>query len=303
MTITGAAFGTPLRAAPPGAPPATKPPTEPLWHEVWPSRPATSTAVRPPNRPRRTPARMAAALLCLVLGLGLTGGAATGIWLSGDPDDDPASGSGYTTARALWHNVPVDELFPRTLRGERAGPGGADRRWTRVAVAPDSGCADAFDPLLAKALSPVGCKRLLRATYVDATSSGVTTVGIVFTKADRDGMRALHKRFAREDLAGRGDLLPRPYRAEGTAAAGFGAAQRASWTLGVLTDVPAVVYAVSGFADGREVADPRPAAEVTRSGSTATAGQSGLGHDAHGIAGRVERLLRKAADRATEPPR
>ncbi|MGY4936255.1 hypothetical protein ACWD7T_35310, partial [Streptomyces sp. 900116325] len=31
------------------------------------------------------------------------------------------------------------------------------------------------DPLLLKTIRPVGCERLLRATYVDATSSSVTT--------------------------------------------------------------------------------------------------------------------------------
>ena len=59
---------------------------------------------------------------------------------------------------------------PQTLEGMGAGPGGADRHWIRVAVAPDSNCRGAFDPLLSKALSPVGCSRLLRATYADETT-------------------------------------------------------------------------------------------------------------------------------------
>ncbi|TXS77748.1 hypothetical protein [Streptomyces sp. sk2.1] len=33
-----------------------------------------------------------------------------------------------------------------------AGPGGADRVWTRIAVAPDGGCAKALDPLLVRVL-------------------------------------------------------------------------------------------------------------------------------------------------------
>ncbi|MFC7511587.1 hypothetical protein ACFQV4_17890 [Streptomyces thermocarboxydus] len=40
----------------------------------------------------------------------------------------------------------------------RAGPGRrpreADRVWTRIAVAPDSGCKGAFDALLSRALAP-----------------------------------------------------------------------------------------------------------------------------------------------------
>ncbi|MFF3764125.1 hypothetical protein ACFYYR_08570 [Streptomyces sp. NPDC001922] len=242
---------------------------------------------------------MAAVAACLVLGLGLLGGAAAGSWLTGESEVPAATGEAFHRARGLWHNRPVDELFPRTLHGKAAGPGGADREWIRIAVAPDSGCANAFDRLLAKALSPVGCTRLLRATYTDATTSTVTTVGLLFTKADPDGMRAAARRFTAEGLGRRSDLLPRPYAAEGTAAAAFGPRQRGSWVVRVLTDAPVVVYAVSGFTDGRAVEAPEPADEATATGATTAPAQSGLGHDARGVADRIERGLLSAA---TAPP-
>ncbi|WP_439333700.1 PAS domain-containing protein [Streptomyces albidochromogenes] len=218
-------------------------------------------------------------------------------------DGEAAAPTGYAEARGLWHSTPVDKLFPPTIKGDGAGPGGADRVWTRVAVAPDSGCAKALDPLLLKAVEPVGCLRLLRATYTDATTSSVTTVGLLFTEADAPAMNALRARFSTEGLADRTDLMPRTYPAEGTVAAGFGDRQRASWTVRVLTDVPVVVYAVSGFADGRAVADPQPAGRATVAGATNAPAQAGLGHEAKGIADRVERGLRKTAQPATEPPR
>ncbi len=105
--------------------------------------------------------RTAVAAACLVLGVGLLGGAAAGSLL-GDDAAGAAAVVRFDHARELWHTLPVDSLFPRTLTGENAGPGGADRKWIRVGVAPDSGCKDAFDPLLAKALSPAGCARLVR---------------------------------------------------------------------------------------------------------------------------------------------
>ncbi|WP_258539641.1 hypothetical protein [Streptomyces ipomoeae] len=245
--------------------------------------------------------RAAAVAACVVLGVGLIGGAAAGSWLTGDSGTDAARGS-FTAAEELWHSVPVDELFPPTVRGEGAGPGGTDRTWTRIAVAPDSGCADAFDPLLHKALTPVGCLRLLRATYTDATRSSVTTVGMMFTKADAADMAALKVRFAKDGLDRRTDLMPRPYAAEDTVAAGFGDGQRASWTISVLTDVPVVVYAVSGFADGRTVTEPQPAEDAMQPGATTAPAQSGLGHEAQGLADRIERGLRKTAASATEQP-
>ncbi|MDX3309387.1 hypothetical protein P1S61_09820 [Streptomyces sp. ME08-AFT2] len=236
--------------------------------------------------------RTAAAAVCAVLGLGLIGGALTGSWLVGGSGDD-ADRSAYVTAGGLWHNVPVDQLFPPTVDGQGAGPGGADRAWTRIAVAPDGGCADAFDPLLLRVLAPVGCERLLRATYTDATQSYVTTVGLLFTTADAPAMRSLDARVTKEGLAKRADLMPRPYAAKGTVAAAFGDKQRAAWTISVLTDAPVVVYAVSGWADGRAVDTPQPAPAATASGATTAPAQAGLGNEAQGLADRIERGLRK----------
>ncbi|MFM9367787.1 hypothetical protein [Streptomyces sp. Da 82-17] len=259
-----------------------------------------TTQLRPV--PARSKPRIAAVAACLVLGFGLIGGAVTGSWLTGEADGAPGAERVYAAAGQAWHNEKVDTLFPPVLKGDGAGPGGADRVWTRIAVAPDTNCRSALDPLLRKALQPVGCERLLRATYTDATRSHLTTVGMLFTKADAASMGALRTRFTEEGLDRRDDLMPRPYAKKGTVAAGFGDEQRASWTVSILTDAPVVVYAVSGFADGREVSEPEPAAEAMKSGATSAPAQSGLGHEAKGLADRVERTLRKTVTAATEKP-
>ncbi|MFF0012314.1 hypothetical protein [Streptomyces sp. NPDC005374] len=253
------------------------------------------------TRGMRLPARIVSVTACVVLGLGLIGGAVTGSWLIGDSGEDGGRDS-FTVAGELWHSVPVDQLFPPTVDGQGAGPGGADRTWTRIAVAPDSGCTDAFDPLLRKVLAPVGCERLLRATYTDATQSYVTTVGLLFTDADATAMRELDTRFTKEGLDARTDLMPLPYAAKNTLAADFGARQRASWTVSVLTDAPVVAYAVSGWADGRTVDAPEPAEKAMESGDTSPAAQSGLGNEAQGLADRVERALRKTVTSPPEQP-
>ncbi|MFE5920449.1 hypothetical protein [Streptomyces sp. NPDC056468] len=245
--------------------------------------------------------RVAVAAACVVLGLGLIGGAVTGSWLIGDSGDGGTKDT-FAAAGSLWHSVPVDQLFPPTVIGRGAGPGGADRTWTRIAVAPDTGCAKAFDPLLRQALSTVGCERLLRATYIDATQSYVTTVGLLFTTADATAMRSLDTRFTKEGLDRRTDLMPRSYAAKGTPAAGFGDEQRASWTVSVLTDAPVVVYAVSGWADDRTVDEPEPARQAMESGDTTAVAQAGLGHESQGLADRVERSLRKNVGTSTEQP-
>ncbi|MCW8100020.1 hypothetical protein [Streptomyces tauricus] len=294
----GESFTGPARHIP------TAPEASPLRPFVSLASPDTydvDTARVRPTGPRRR-SSVAAAAACVVLGLGLIGGALTGSWLTGDSSGGSGTPDAFTAAGDLWHSVPVDELFPPTVKGDGAGPGGSDRTWTRIAVAPDSGCGDAFDPLLQKALAPAGCLRLLRATYTDATRSHVTTVGLLFTKADAAAMGVLHRRFEEQKLDSRRDLMPRTYAAKGTVAAGFGDDQRASWTLSVLTDAPVVTYAVSGFADGRAVGEPQPAQDAMKAGATTPPAQAGLGHDAQGLADRVERSLRKTVDSATEKP-
>ncbi|PVC88348.1 hypothetical protein [Streptomyces sp. CS014] len=266
----------------------------------FPETPVETTTRLRPVRPRQR-WRTAAAAACVVLGLGLIGGAATGAWLTGDSSAGTAR-SPYTAARAAWHSVPVDTLFPRTLKGRGAGPGGTHRTWTRVAVAADSTCKDGLDPLLLTTLRSVGCERLVRATYTDATRSAVTTVGLVFTEADASGMQALRTRFTEQKLGARKDLMPRTYAPEGTSAASFGDKQRASWTVNPLTEIPVVVLAVSGFADGRAVAEPQPASDAMASGAGTDIAQAGLGHEAKGVADRVERGLRTAVADLTEQP-
>ncbi|MFD7300382.1 hypothetical protein ACFV83_05520 [Streptomyces pharetrae] len=295
------------RTTPPAA--AARRPAAPAPAHSWSAPPAPGLALPPtygdpgplPPLGGRVRRQTVAAAACVVLGLGLIGGALTGSWLVGDSADAGERGA-FATAAGLWHNAPVDQLFPPTVAGRGAGPGGADRTWTRIAVAPDGGCAGAFDPLLRKALAPAGCDRLLRATYTDATQSHVTTVGLLFTEADAAGMRSLERQFEDEGLYRRTDLMPRPYAPKGTVAAAFGTAQRASWTVSVLTDAPVVVFAVSGWADGRAVDDPQPAADATRSGATTAPAQAGLGHEAKGLADRIERRLRTSVVAATEQP-
>ncbi|MFE6461509.1 hypothetical protein ACFVP0_29120 [Streptomyces cinereoruber] len=251
----------------------------------------TTTRLRP-VRDRRSAGRTAAAAACAVLGFGLIGGALAGVWLAASEPGKPAEPVGYAEARKLWHNAPVDALFPHTLPGPGAGPGAADRTWTRIVVAPDAPCSPA---VLAKgllaAVEPLGCERVLRATYTDATASSVITVGLVFTRADATAQRTLG-----EGLTARlGQDVPPALSGPSTVAARFGDRQRASWWTSAPADLPVVVTAVSGFADGRAVDAPQPADKATAKGRTDAVAQSGLGHEAKGITERLERLLRTTA--------
>lgn len=243
--------------------------------------------------------------VCLVLGLGLIGGAVAGAAITHKPHAQPppvdGSVAAFAAVRQVWHTAPVDALFPRTVSARSAGPGGADRAWTRIGVAAPSGCATAFDPPLQRLLAPTGCRRLLRATYADTTSTTVTTVGLLVTEAESPAMRGLSTRWASQHLGDRADAMPRPVAFPGTPAAAFGAKQRGSWDVQVSADLPFVVYAVTGFADGRTLT-PQSAEKATRSGATSVPAQAGLGYDATGLASAVDDRLHAAVSALLKPP-
>ncbi|MFF4386599.1 hypothetical protein ACFY0G_07320 [Streptomyces sp. NPDC001552] len=219
---------------------------------------------------RRHPARVVAATLCALLGSGLVGGAVLTTWAEHRAAARPLpADAAYRKAGSLWRAAPVDSLLPPVLNGPSAGPGGSDRTWTRIALAPDADCPAALAADWQAVLAATGCTRVLRATYTDATRSSLITVGMVFTPADAPAMTALKGR------------IPAP------PAYGFTDAQRAAWATSVLTEAPVVVYTVSAFADGRPLDAPRPAEDLMKKDATGAAAQAGLGHEARALADRV----------------
>ncbi|WP_327377321.1 hypothetical protein [Streptomyces sp. NBC_01216] len=288
----GRAYPRPTPAAPPGGAFGARPEQAYGTYGAYrpyaapPESPGETTTRLRPVRERRT-GRTVAAGACLVLGLGLVGGAVAGAVLAATDAVRPEEPAGFAEARTLWHSVPVDTLFPRSLPGPGAGPGGAARTWTRVVVAPDAPCSTAvLSASLLTALRPVGCDRVVRATYTDATATSVITVGLVFTQADPAAMRTLGP--------GLGADVPPALSGADTVAARFGDGQRASWWTHPLPDLPVVVYSVSGFADGRRVPTPQPADQAMADEQTTAPAEAGLGHEAKGVADGVEGGLRAA---------
>ncbi|MFD3700878.1 hypothetical protein ACFWUZ_32920 [Streptomyces sp. NPDC058646] len=241
----------------------------------------------PPPGPRRRPGRIVAAVLCALLGAGLVGGAAATAWSEHRAANRPLSAAAvHREAGSLWRATPVDGLLPPVVAGPAAGPGGADRTWTRIALAPDADCPAALAPDWQGLLAGTGCTRVLRATYTDATRSSLITVGMVFTPAGAPAMAALTGRLT----------APPAY--------GFADTQRAAWEASVLPDAPVIVYAVSAFADGRHLDAPRPAEDVMKKDATGAVAQAGLGHEAKALADRIRDTVRALAvpPGASAPP-
>lgn len=158
-----------------------------------------------------------------------------------------------------WRTTPKAQIFPVAVGYQLAGAqlasvGGLKLRARRLEIAPQASCAKAAGarPSLMTLLARNGCQALLRATYLDASSSLVLTVGIAVLRDQASATVAAN--YLTGGVAdGQGalshQLVLHPVQVAGTPAAAFGVRQRQlSWVIGA---GPYLVMATVGYADGR----------------------------------------------------
>ncbi len=158
-----------------------------------------------------------------------------------------------------WRTTSKTRLFPARLRyaldGEQIGaPGSLHLTARRLVIAAQSSCARAAaaDRELTSVLDHDGCQALLRATYTDATSSLVLTVGVAVLHSQGSARSAAH--FLTGGVAGgqgavAKNLVLRPVPVPYTPASAFTTRQRQlAWVVGAGSYL---VMATAGFADGR----------------------------------------------------
>ena len=158
-----------------------------------------------------------------------------------------------------WRTMLKTRLFPARPGYELVGadigvPGALNLRARRLGIAKQATCASAAGAgrKLITLLDHDGCEALLRATYTDASSSMVVTVGVAVMSSQSTAISAAH--FLTGEVAtGQGavsrHLMLRPVAVPGTSAAAFGVGQRQlAWVVGAGSYL---VVAAAGFADGR----------------------------------------------------
>ena len=197
--------------------------------------------------PPRLPGRVKVGAAALVL-IALAAGAG-GVAISGSNSTAAAAHSSGSAAqdeqvRALWRTSPADDLLPLSLSRE------GTETYQRIAVDPDEQCSVLPAPMLA-AMSPVGCDRVVQATYVDRTQTVTATVGIVVLSGTPAQRAALFKAWTPDSDATNTAMMPNAYPVPGTAAADFQDPQRVAWESQVSADGTYLVYTVAGFTDGR----------------------------------------------------
>jgi len=207
--------------------------------------------------------RRAAALIVLALGLAGFAISATGLAAQLLPRQFTAAQQQQIVnweIASLWQQLPAGRIFPASVRYQLSASVLQDATSLnldarRIGIAPQSGCgAGITTPAAAAVLHRGGCRAVLRATYVDATWSYVTTVGVAVLPSDAAAKKASQSlsqtRLTAARSAGTGRLAAGilVVRYHGTAAAMYDYSRQIS---GSFADGPYLVMYAAGYADSR----------------------------------------------------
>jgi hypothetical protein len=149
-----------------------------------------------------------------------------------------------------WRVLPAGKIFPasvsyRVPSADLNASSDLTLHAQRLAISKPGSCAGAFDPAADRVLSRLGCSTVLQATYLDASGSMVATITVAVLPGSAAASAAYN---GLPDPAGDPGPAP-PFPVPGTAAAGFGEAERQ-----LSSDVvagPYVIFSTAGFADDR----------------------------------------------------
>ena len=217
--------------------------------------PAQPDPVAAPQSPvrHRAPRKQGTGLLIAAIVLGVAGLAVSLVGLVRQARPHQLSSAEQQKVMAWevasrWRAWPAGRIFPASARYPltwtlfETNPG-LIMSAHRVGIAPESTCAAAIDPALARVLDRAGCERVLRATYTDSTGSFVATIGVVIMHGHVPAVGSL--------LAGHQPapgVRPEPFR--GTLADRFRDRQRQM--TGSAARGPYLILYAAGYADGRQ---------------------------------------------------
>ncbi len=147
-----------------------------------------------------------------------------------------------------WRRLPAGKVFPATVSYTDSENITTTARL--VGIATPASCQSALDASIARAVRRLGCTVVLRATYLDASGTLVTTIGVAVLRSAGAAGDA--------DVRLTGGTLTTGVRAvtfAGTIASGFGDQQRVIFGIEHGTG-PYLFFYTGGYADGRPDKSP-----------------------------------------------
>jgi hypothetical protein len=215
------------------------------------------------DQPRRAPVRRVVVLIALALGLTGLAISATGLATRLLPRQFTAGQQQQIEnweIASRWQQLPAGQIFPASVRyqlsaGVLQDGTGLSLDALRIGIAPQAGCgAGVTTSTVAAVLRREGCKAVLRATYVDSTSSYVTTVGVAVLPSDAAATQA-YRSLSQPRLAAAGNAETSRQaggilvvRYHGTAAAMYDYSRQISKSF---AKGPYLVMYAAGYADNR----------------------------------------------------
>lgn len=153
----------------------------------------------------------------------------------------------------IWSDEPADSIFPDTIGGRDGRLGDLTNPkhayWRRLGISPEMSCSKGLTGKTLEKAEQVGCKAVLRATYVDPTGDMVATVALIVLPGD--GSKKVELAQAYEEFGQEGTVDP--VAVPGTPAAGWKAAVRNGAALDFTSGehLPYAIAATTGAVDGR----------------------------------------------------
>lgn len=205
---------------------------------------ATGRQVNGQRRPgglRRWPRAILAALVAIGLAATAGGGTVLALEMTRHATGAEALAAATAEVSSRWQRLAAGQIFPRQLGFTTSA--GTQFRATLAGIAPRATCAQATDPVMARALARAGCVTVLRATYADGSGALVATAGIAVMPSSAAAERA----FAATDASSSSGV--RAVSFAGTVANLFGDAQRQVFSM--QNEGPYIFFVSAGYADGR----------------------------------------------------
>lgn len=230
-----------------------EPPTDELPRLASPPATQASLAQGPPPPPqlvgrpvgkRRPGKALLIALILTGLGAVLGGSALLGRELARPATVGEIKAAVRLEVSSRWQRLTAGMIFPASITYSDAEV--VTTTAHLVGIAPPAPCQAALDARDAAAVNAAGCATVLRATYVDASGTLLTTVGVAVMASTHAARHAYVPVNARQFSFG-----VRAVRFGGTIANQFGDAQRQVFANAYVSG-PYIFLAAGGYADGRK---------------------------------------------------
>lgn len=154
---------------------------------------------------------------------------------------------------AIWSDEATDRIFPDTLGGRDGRLGDLTNPkyayWRRLGISPETSCGKGLTAKTLASAQKLGCKSVLRATYIDPTGDTVATVALVVLPGDESKKQELAQAY--EGMENEGAVAP--YAVPSTPAASWKKIGRnGSALISVYGDhLPYAVAVTTGAVNGR----------------------------------------------------